>query len=103
MITNILWQLIQILGGIPESCITHLDWAVETGKFEGSNFTDVHYADMVYVVGIKPLDATRNDFQRYFKCRNIHSEDCNDEGLQFPKTCSVAPCNQCNGGIDIAN
>ena len=61
MITNILWQLIQILGGIPESCITHLDWAVETGKFEGSNFTDVHYADMEYVVGIKPLDATRND------------------------------------------
>ena len=58
---------------------------------------------MVYEVGVKPLDATRDDFQRYFKCWDIHSEDCNDEGLQFPKTCSVAPCNQCNGGINAVN
>ena len=50
---------------------------------------------MTDVVGVSPLDATRNDFQRYFKCENVHDTDCNKKGLSFPSDCSYPPCNQC--------
>ena len=53
---------------------------------------------MIFVCGVRPLDATQNDFQRYFKCKNIHPEDCNDKGLEFPTSCSVPPCDQCSRG-----
>ena len=76
----------------PESCITHLNWAFTKGKDLG------FYQDMFYVCGVRPLDATQNDFQRYFKCKNIHPEDCNDKGLEFPTSCSVPPCDQCSRG-----
>ena len=53
---------------------------------------------MRYVVGVEPkriCGPTYEDFQRMFKCQNIHSQWCNDKGLQFPVTCSVPPCNRC--------
>ena len=53
---------------------------------------------MLYVCGVRPLDATQNDLQRYFKCKSIHPKDCNDKGLEFPTTCSVPPCDQCSRG-----
>ena len=77
---------------IPDSCTTHLNWAFTTGKDKG------FYQDMIFVCGVRPLDATQNDFQRYFKCKSIHPEDCNDEGLEFPTSCSVPPCDQCSRG-----
>ena len=53
---------------------------------------------MIHVCGVRPLDATRNDFQRYFKCKDKHENECNKKGLRFPVECSEPPCNQCNLG-----
>ena len=51
---------------------------------------------MVHVCGVTTLNATRNDFQRYFKCKDVSVNDCED--LQFPNICSVPPCNDCPAG-----
>ena len=48
------------------------------------------------MVGVLPSQGNYEDFQRMFKCENIHSVHCNDKGLQFPTTCSVPPCNTCS-------
>ena len=75
-----------------------LNWAFTTGKTMGPTWTDEHYKDMLYVCGVTPLDASRNDFQRYFKCKGTVAERSNDKGLHFPNNCSVPPCDQCNRG-----
>ena len=91
--------IFQISAYIPTSCITHLNWAYETGKHEGEKYTSEHYNDMIYVCGVSPSKATRDDFQRYFKCKNTRENECNKNGLEFPQNCSVPPCNRCNQGI----
>ena len=48
------------------------------------------------IVGVEPFKATYEDFQRMFKCHNLHIRDCNDKGLRFPVKCSVPPCDNCN-------
>ena len=50
---------------------------------------------MEMVTGAKPKNAVFEDFQRYFKCKKVYKDYCNDEGLEFPLTCSFPPCNQC--------
>ena len=60
---------------------------------EASNW----YGKMKDICGVAFQDGTLEDFQRYFKCRNMHFEKCNDKGLEFPSKCSVPPCNQCQG------
>ena len=80
-------------GYIPQSCSHHIYWAFDDGK-EKSNAKE-RYPNMKYVVGVDPKHATYDDFQRIFKCQNIHSQWCNNEGLQFPVVCSVPPCNRC--------
>ena len=50
---------------------------------------------MKEMCGVTSQEATINDFQRYFKCKDVLVADCNDKGLTFPETCSVPPCNQC--------
>ena len=86
---------IHILADIPVSCIPHLEWAFEKGRVENPEW----YDDMIDVVGVGPRDAMANDFQKYFKCENKQSKDCNMKGLQFPKNCSYPPCNKCRKGM----
>ena len=86
---------IKISDDIPGSCIEHLNYAFVTGK----NYDPQEdYPNMYNVTGISPQDATRNDFQRYFICKDKHVNDCIKKGLQFPKTCSAPPCDQCDLG-----
>ena len=52
--------------------------------------------------GVTSHEATINDIQRYFKCKDLAKEDCNDKGLQFPSKCTTPPCDECgisNKGI----
>ena len=50
---------------------------------------------MEEICGVAVHNATMNDIQRWMKCNSTISEDCNYEGLEYPKTCSCPPCNQC--------
>ena len=57
---------------------------------------------MKEVCGVTSQEATINDIQRYFKCKDLAKEDCNDKGLQFPSKCTTPPCDECgisNKGI----
>ena len=83
------------LAYIPDTCIDHLDWAFNTGKH---THAEEYYVNMTYVVGVTPLHASKNDFQRYFKCKDVIKPYCNDKGLTFPNTCSIPPCNSCTNG-----
>ena len=80
------------LARVPDSCNEHLDWAFDKGKY---THADDYYHEMKDVVGVNARSSTRNDFQRYFKCKDVNVADCNNKGLTFPETCSVPPCNQC--------
>ena len=84
-----------ILANIPGSCKPHLDWAFKVGKISQPQL----YRDMMDVAGVSPLDATLDDFQRYFKCKDVHNTLCNKKGLSFPNDCSYPPCNQCRQGM----
>jgi hypothetical protein len=77
----------------PASCKEHLTYAYEKGKNTANK--DEWYPEMKEVTGLTPEDATFEDFQREFKCKNLHSTACNDKGLPFPSTCSFPPCDQC--------
>ena len=57
---------------------------------------------MKEMCGVTSQEATINDIQRYFKCKDIAKADCNDKGLQFPSKCTTPPCDECgiwNKGI----
>ena len=91
---------IKLSDDIPGSCIEHLNYAFVKGK----NYNpQKDYPNMINVTGISPLDATRNDFQRYFICKDKHVNECIKKGLQFPKSCSAPPCDQCDLGNIIDN
>ena len=77
--------------GVPSSCQNHINWAYNTGK----NTNPEWYSSMKDSCGVPVKDASIEDFQRLFKCKDISKSDCNDRGLQFPTTCSVPPCNVC--------
>ena len=83
-------------GYIPESCKEHITWALETGKDDANT----HYPELEMITGEKPQYATFEDFQRYFKCKNVQRDSCNDRGLDFPLTCSFPPCDQCSIGLE---
>ena len=82
---------------ISESCKQHITWAFNIGKKYLE--VDQYYPQMIDVTGVSPKDATFEDFQREFKCRNLHIVDCKKQLLQFPLTCSFPPCNRCK--VDI--
>ena len=81
------------IGSIPKSCENHIRWALAEGRHHAE--VDQMYPDMVNVTGVSPRDATFEDFQREFKCKNIHNTECNDLGLEYPLKCSFPPCNRC--------
>ena len=54
------------------------------------------YKGMKRITGVEPIEAKFEDFQRIFKCLDIWKELCNDQGLQYPLTCSHPPCNTCS-------
>ena len=53
------------------------------------------YSDMPLTTGVLAKHATYEDFQRLFKCENLQNGTCNDNGLQFPRSCSHPPCHLC--------
>ena len=71
-----------------------MDWAFNVGKF--SQEANEWYKDMKQKTGVEPRDGSFEDFQRIFKCNDIQANDCNDQGLQYPFTCSHPPCNTCS-------
>ena len=89
-------------GYVPEKCRVHLIWAHSNGwgwnKGPGKLWpeADEWYKDMKKQTGVEPRDGSFEDFQRIFKCNGIHANDCNNNGLRFPLTCSYPPCNTCN-------
>ena len=82
---------------VPATCINHIIWAFTIGKTK--NDTNERYPRMKDIVGVEPNIATPDDFQRFFKCQNLHAVDCNDRGLRFPAKCSVLPCDTCTSQI----
>ena len=80
-------------GFIPASCKKHIEWAHKTGKFRED--ANKWYPEMKDVTGVTIDKATFKDFQREFKCKNLSQKDCNSNGLQFPSSCSLPPCNRC--------
>ena len=85
-----------ISAGIPNACRHHIDWAFHTGK--SANPQD--YSGMQKKCGVTVQKASYQDFQRLFKCENIHQQHCNGQGLTFPTTCSVPPCNKCTVSVN---
>ena len=89
-------------GYIPEKCRVHLLWAHTDGwgwnKGPGKLWPEANewYKDMKKQTGVEPRDGSFEDFQRIFKCNGIWAKHCNNQGLQFPLTCSYPPCNTCN-------
>lgn len=79
---------------IPTKCKKHLTWAHTIGKV--STKASTWYSNMRKVTGVDIASATMEDFQRLFKCDGIQSEDCNNRGLKFPKSCTVPPCSKCS-------
>ena len=78
--------------GVPDSCREHLNWAFNIGKYTHPEW----YASMEETCGVSVEDASYEDLQRYFKCKNINPEDCNDRGLSFPSTCTMPLCDVCS-------
>ena len=64
----------------------------------GKNYleADDWYPQMENITGVTPSEASFEDFQREYKCKNLHASHCNSRGLQFPSTCSFPPCNRCS-------
>ena len=88
----------EYFSGIPDSCKDHLKYAIAIGR----NDQEDVYAGMKEMCGVTSQEATINDIQRYFKCKDIAKADCNDKGLQFPSKCTTPPCDECgiwNKGI----
>ena len=73
-------------------------WALETGRLKEEGPAWYGYPEMEVVWGVPIQDATFEDFQRIFKCRNIEKAKCNNNGLDFPTTCSKIPCDTCQNG-----
>ena len=80
-------------GFIPPICKSHINWAFTVGKHRAE--ANVWYRDMKKITGVDPKDASFKDFQRFFKCNGNWAKDCNDKGLQFPRSCSYPPCDKC--------
>ena len=95
---NALNRCIQISDAddVPEECKKQIIWALNTGRFKNPSWYG--YPEMENDWGVKIENATFNDFQRIFKCRNKKKEKCNEMGLDFPKTCSKSPCDLCPTG-----
>ena len=77
---------------VPKACIEHLFWAFK-------NKLSHKYPNMETISHVSVKEAIQSDFQRLFKCKGIHEAYCNDQGLEFPSTCSSPPCNLCGGKI----
>lgn len=43
----------------------------------------------------------QDDIKRWFLCHKVHKEDCEDQGLTFPTTCTFPPCNTCKPHHDL--
>ena len=84
-------SLTNLSGRVPSKCASHLEWAFDKGKNEYPE----NYSNMINTCGVASDQATLNDFQRLFKCKSIQKADCNDQGLEFPASCSCPPCNEC--------
>uniref|UniRef100_A0A7M6DRN4 Glycoside hydrolase family 2 catalytic domain-containing protein n=1 Tax=Clytia hemisphaerica TaxID=252671 RepID=A0A7M6DRN4_9CNID len=100
---KLLWILMFLCGGsntisagIPNACRHHLDWAFHTGKTTSPQ----EYTGMQKKCGVTLQQANYQDFQRLFKCENIHKQYCNDQGLTFPTTCSAPPCDKCTVNVN---
>ena len=87
----------KIGGYVPSKCKGHIEYAFTEGKYD--NRANVWYEDMKKRIGVEPRDGTFEDFQRIYKCNNIHKKDCNDKGLEFPLSCSHPPCDNCGSHI----
>jgi len=81
----------QTCGNVPEQCIGHLVWALQTGR----NSIPESYPDFEAVTGRSLADANADDMQLYFYCEGIQASDCQDAGLQ-PTCCGDQPCS-CTG------
>lgn len=81
-------------GYVPDSCVVWgIEWAFEKGKYKTE--ANEWYKDMKEVTGLEYRYASFEDFQRYFKCKELEKEKCNDKGLEFPMICSNPPCDTC--------
>ena len=81
-------------GYVPDLCVVWgIEWAFEKGKYKTE--ANEWYKDMKEVTGLEYRYASLEDFQRYFKCKELEKEKCNDKGLEFPMICSYPPCDTC--------
>merc|ERR1712176_251482 len=78
---------LQTCGNVPEQCVGHLSWALQTGR----NSYPESYPYFEAVTGRSLADANAADMKLYFYCQNIQAEHCRYAGLQ-PTCCGDQPC-----------
>ena len=84
-------------GYVPGSSVCGFEWAFENGKYKTE--ANEWFKDMKEVTGLEHRYASFEDFQRYFKCKKLEKENCNNKGLEFPMLCSYPPCDTCVADI----
>lgn len=72
---------------MPPLCKSHIDWA-------WNDETPLPKLEQTCGVNEK-IGIQQADIARYFKCYNMHKDDCNDKGLDYPTRCTCPPCNRC--------
>ena len=77
---------------VPIQCDTLIKEAIL--KRNMFNAHDI-YPNMPLRTGVLAKHATYEDFQRLFKCEPLEKDECNESGLQFPRSCSYPPCDLC--------
>ena len=90
-------HIFNIAGYVPSSCVRHLNHAFETPL----EYKKGLFFDFEKITGVNLQGASKNDIQRYFKCKDgflpkLIQSECNDRGLQFPASCSSEPCDGCS-------
>ena len=89
----LMYKLLNCIVGefyVPPQCNEHIENAMENAK--DAIYARRAFPQMKTVTGVRPRDATYEDFQREFKAKNLHKSDCNDKGLRYPRVCSHPPC-----------
>ncbi|CAD7966486.1 unnamed protein product [Amoebophrya sp. A120] len=85
------------LAFLSETCFAKIRWAASSGKVHAN--ADTWFDGFAAATGQGLVNATMEDFQRYYKCRpDKDAAQCGPSGVDFPAVCSVPPCDNCEPG-----
>eukprot|EP00930_Biecheleria_cincta_P050753 TRINITY_DN3592_c0_g1_i4.p1 TRINITY_DN3592_c0_g1~~TRINITY_DN3592_c0_g1_i4.p1 ORF type:complete len:696 (+),score=104.90 TRINITY_DN3592_c0_g1_i4:58-2145(+) len=96
--TNVTQESDDIIDGVPSACMPNIQWGFTQGK-NIPEYNNQWGKKMEALAGKNLQQATWNDYQIMYKCNRMNYAQCKD--LQFPKSCSRPPCNQCLESDDM--